>query len=261
MCVNSRKPKLMSNEDPMLSVAELSEMPPGDEQSACWINPGLQGVVTRIETIKKKAGGNFWKVTLRDEVGSATLPVTLFTPPKFNEGDLIEISGQGLRLTEYQGKPQVSTGQKTEIHKLGQSVHHQEQEERRAEGKPAMNGDPFPVAGQTVGMAVKESLTLHTKNMATEEVNEAVCTGEFWAAIHETASDIIRISLLLEKGKLAKPVRERNGEEAPPARQAPPPQRQAAPPSGRRQDPVTDRQAANQENRDGSPIEEEDVPF
>ena len=131
-----------------------------------------------------------------------------------------------------------------------------------------MNGDPFQVAGQTVGMAVKESLALHTKNLATEEVNEAVCTGEFWAAIHETASDIIRISLLLEKGKLAKPVRERNGEEAPepepkapPARQAPPPQRQAAPPSGRRQDPVTDRQAANQENRDGSPIEEEDVPF
>lgn len=93
-------------------------------------------------------------------------------------------------------------------------------------GSPPSNSSPVPgqrmpdgsepnspaVHGATVGMAVKAALDLHTKGLQQDEISQAVCTTEFWASIHETSSDLIRICLHLEKGKLAPSVKARNGD-------------------------------------------------
>lgn len=73
-------------------------------------------------------------------------------------------------------------------------------------GQGAASAPPShaPINGQTVGMAMKEALTLHHPS------GYAVSDPKFWEQVYQTASDIIRLSQLLEKGKLALPVRERS---------------------------------------------------
>ena len=67
--------------------------------------------------------------------------------------------------------------------------------------QPAASGSS--INGQTVGMAMKEALTL--TNMTTLKPDDP----EFWKQVHITASDIIRVSLMLEKGKLAPSAKDR----------------------------------------------------
>lgn len=77
--------------------------------------------------------------------------------------------------------------------------------QRSPQGTPAGG----QVNGQTVGMAMKEALNLLCGNLAHDEVVAIIIEPSFWASVHEVASDIIRVSALLEKGKLARPVRDR----------------------------------------------------
>lgn len=202
----------MSEQSKMLSVAEVFEMTPGDDVNATWINPGFTAVVRDIKRTKTKKGGAMNICTLADTVGSATISMSVFAAIKFNEGDVIEVSGQGLRRTEYNGLQQVSLSQKTEIHILGKSVHHEEQKERVANSEPAINGQLNPVPGQTVGMAMKEAIALCRSNR-----QEWPLDAQFWSEVHTAASDIIRVSRLLESGKLAPSPKERaTGKQAPP---------------------------------------------
>ncbi len=195
----------MSSEKEMLSVEEVLELQPGDAENATWINPGFIAVVRKITTKQTKAGKEFFPCVLGSQTGSAELEVSYFTRPKFSEGDLIEISGQGLRRTEYQGKPQAACGQKTETHILGKSAHAPEHEQRRAAGQPPVSGQgSFPVAGQTVGMAMKESIAL--AGMAADGITRAKLADPlFWADVKIYASNIIRLSRSLEAGKLSPP--------------------------------------------------------
>lgn len=239
----------MNSKEQMLSVAEVCELQAGDADNATWINPGFQGVVRKIDQRNTKAGKKMWPCVIADTTGSATLEVTFFTAPKFGEGDLLEFSGQGLRRTEYNGKPQAAIGQKTEVHVLGKSVHHEEQVERAATGQPAINGTAQPVIGPTVGMAINNAMeTLrHTYGV---EFKAALKTPAFWAEVHELSSDIIRVSRLLEHGKLAEPIRERVQGKTEPAAKAP-----AAKATGPRAKPTHD-QLANVSEGEG-----EDVAF
>lgn len=191
----------------MLSVAEAVELQPGDAQNATWINPGMQGVVRKIERKMTKAGKPFFPCVIADTTGSATIEVSFFTAPKFGEGDLIELSGQGLRRTEYNGKPQAAIGQKTEVHVIGKHVHAEEQTQRAAAGAPAIDGTLQPVQGQTVGMAMKEALAIVVFERTGGERGSPI----FWEDVYTVASDIIRVSRLLESGKLAPSVKERAG--------------------------------------------------
>lgn len=109
----------------MLSVAEVCEMQPGDDQNATWINPGFIAVVAKINhTTAKKTGKPMHICTLQDTTGNATISMTVFRPTiGFDEGDTIEVSGQGLRLTEYNGLLQATLGLKSEVHTLTAAAH------------------------------------------------------------------------------------------------------------------------------------------
>ncbi len=205
----------------MLSVAEVCELQPGDEQNATWINPGFTGVVRKITTRKAKSGKDFFPCTIGDTTGSAAVEVSFFTRPNFQEGDQIELSGSGLRRTEYNGKPQAAIGKSTAVHVIGKSVHAAEQAERAEKMEPAINGAKQPVHGQTVGMAMKEALIL-VRASHPERVAD-VDNPDFWKSVHKTASTIIRMSNALEHGNLtpalgaapAKPAAPANGQAFP----------------------------------------------
>lgn len=223
--------KMPNAKDVMLSVAQVCQLEPGDENNATWINPGFTGVIREITQKKTKTGKAFFPCTIADVTGPETIEVSFFTAPKFSEGDVVDIFGQGLRRTEYNGKAQAALGKATEVRVVGQSAHEPEQRQLAAAGQPAVNGQPQHVNGQTVGMALKEALAALKPTVA------ELATTDFWAKLHAVASDIIRVSQLLEKGKLADPVRERAnpghsaGSAAPKATQTPPA------PSGGRQEP------------------------
>ncbi len=211
----------MPTDPKLLSVAEVCELVPGGENNPCWINGGFTGVVREIKrTTVKKTGRPMNICTIADSVGSAVISMTVFNAVNFNEGDVIEIVGQGLRRTEYNGLAQVSLSQKSEIHILGRSVHHEEQKERVAESQPSVNGQLQPVAGQSVGMAIKEALTALVPGNGAR-----MNTTAFWFEVHQFASDVIRVSRQLEAGKLAPSVKERTALPAKnPERPAPTPQ-------------------------------------
>lgn len=110
----------MPTKDTMLSVSQVCDLQPGDEQNASWINPGFSGVVQAITSKKTKAGKNFWPCVIADvNEDRCTIEMSLFTAPKFREGDLIEVFGKGLRRTEYNGNAQATLGRETQIEVTG----------------------------------------------------------------------------------------------------------------------------------------------
>jgi hypothetical protein len=101
--------------DRMLSVGQVIDLPPGDDQNASWISPGFVGVVRRISERSSKNGRKFWPCIIADETGNGTIEVSVFAVPSFREGDTLEFSGKGLRRTEYQGKAQATIGRETAV--------------------------------------------------------------------------------------------------------------------------------------------------
>lgn len=109
--------------NPPLSVAQLLEIVPSEDS---WVNDGFTAVVRAIKPPPANDAKKFWKCTLADTTGSATISMTVFFAPKFSEGDQIDVVGQGIKRKEYNGTAEVSVGQKSEIHIVGRAVRNQE---------------------------------------------------------------------------------------------------------------------------------------
>jgi hypothetical protein len=122
----------------MLSVAQVLEMVPGDEQNATWINPGFRAVVADIKSTESRNGKPMHICTLRDTTGSAEISLTVWQPRVgFDKGDTIEVEGQGLRRTQYNGMAQATMGKATKIHVIGRAVtHNGSPQVKRALGEP-----------------------------------------------------------------------------------------------------------------------------
>ena len=190
----------MSRQDTQpASVAELVELPHDS-----WVNAGFTAVARSIERkISKKTNKPFWVCSMADTTGSAIVELAMFTAPKFGEGDQVDFLGQGIKFKNGQYGPKVSVGDKTEIHVVGKSAHHAEQKGRADAGAPAVNGQPQMVLGQTVGMALKESLALVTMAHGGIQDGKPLKDPLFWQDVKQCASNIIRLSRSLEKGHLS----------------------------------------------------------
>lgn len=218
----------------MLSVAEVFELVPGDEQNATWINPGFIAEVLAIETRKSKAGKSFWTIGLGDTTGDAQIGMSVFAAPKFRQGDTIEVSGQGLRRTEYNGNAQVTMGKNTEVHvvnttsaeptaQLAPASDRQtrgtvDTEKFKRDARAAVqshqeqapdNYQPptrTPVYGATVGMAVNQAMETIRYAYTPNEMRAMLTPmgrPDFMAIVWEFASDLIRCANSLEKGNIA----------------------------------------------------------
>ena len=195
----------MTTDTDLLTVEAVSQMP--DES---WVNTGVTAHVCRIETIAKKAPktGNFWKASLSDGGSQPLASLSLFTAPKFSEGDRLRITGSGIKKTSWQGNAQLSIGKDTKVEvaaggpRIQQAVQHAKDAHAQQQNEGLINGP-------TAGMGIKTALDLLTKHLTTGELTSALKSPAFWGTAHEVASDIIRLQQLLEKGKLAPPIRER----------------------------------------------------
>lgn len=91
---------------PPLSINQAYELSPGTKDTPVWVN-GLVGVVTNIQETRAGAA-DIWKVTLQNEGGGRSITAIFWDPPRFDTGDVIEISGNGARRAEFKGEQQVS---------------------------------------------------------------------------------------------------------------------------------------------------------
>lgn len=191
----------------LLTVSQVIQIPPGDDEHAAWINPGVIGICRRVERKTTKAGKPYWPCVIGDEHSDASVEVSFWSAPKFQEGDRVEMSGKGLRRTEYNGKAQVAVGKETVINVAAGAPRVM----AAAAGAVAEKANNALISGQTVGMAVKEALAIVAPLFA-GKLNDAA----MWAQVHRTASDIIRVAQVLERGTLALSVRERSGQRGEP---------------------------------------------
>lgn len=193
----------------MLTLSQVCALP-----NDSWIEDGFFAVVREIKSKQagpkaKNPGKTFWVVTLADQVGPETAELAMFFAPKFREGDVVEFTGLGIKHTVNNYGSKVSIGQETVITAVGQSAHAPEQVARAAVGAPAVDGRPQLVPGPTVGMAINNALNLLSRDMSHDDLVSRLISPPFWASVHEVASDIIRVSRLLEHGKLAEPIKVR----------------------------------------------------
>ena len=195
----------MSNNQTTLTVADVAAMP--DDS---WINSAVEAHVVKIDAkaYKPPKTGTWYSAHLSDGGGDTIATLSYFNGvPKFQAGDSIRLGGKGLKKSSYNGKAQIGLGKESTV-EVRPGVQRVQNAMHESKAEHA-NGEMVP--GPTVGMAINNALTLLTLGGA-QDVN----TPGFWQAVHETASDIIRVARLLEHGKLADPVRVRATQ--PPAR-------------------------------------------
>lgn len=222
--------------NPPLSVAELCELP-----NDSWVNDGFTAIVRAIEKKSKKAGGFFWKLKLGDTTGSAIVGCAMFTAPKFDEGQQVDFLGSGIKFKNGQYGPEVTVGDKTEIHVVGTAVRHDGQ--APTTDKQAISEGSM-VPGQLVGNAMSNGHEVMRYAYSKEAIVAMLQDGSYWKRLWKIASAHIVTSQKLESGNLAM-------EGAATARAASP----APAPAARTTQP-TAAQMANQ--TDGV---DEDVPF
>jgi hypothetical protein len=189
------------NDNKTYTVAEAAALP--DES---WVNGTLEAHCIKIETIAKKAPktGNFYKAHLSDGGSEALASMSLFMAPKFQAGDIIRLSGSGVKKGSYNGKAQFSTGKDTNI----DVSPGQQKVMAAAHGAHAEQANGELISGQQVGLAMKEALALRSIGHTTT-IDQLLTSPGFWYGVYETASDIIRVARMLEKGSLADPVKTR----------------------------------------------------
>lgn len=210
-----------------MSLSEVIRLP---DQS--WVNDGLTASVVSIERkTSNKTKRDFWVCQLACLLDPATtVELAIFTAPKFREGDTIELSGKGIKFEDGQYGAKVSMSKTTEVRVVNLSPASRAPTATRpaapAGGRDDSRGGNAPqeptndtgpcgrIQGQTVGMALKEALVLLSKDQPNAALKAQLTSPTFWSAVHEVASDIIRVSRVLEAGHLAKPVKERADQES-----------------------------------------------
>lgn len=183
-----------------ITVAELLEMKAGTKEKATWINDDFEAVVSDV-----KDGDKMSKATLSDPHNPrVTIAATFFGRDcaRF-EGKLCHFSGKGMTRTEYKGDQQVTIGEKATVQVLGAAPAGSGGGGGAGDGKPpaARTGS---LNGATVGMAINQACAMIRE---TEEFAQGgmdyLKSPQFSQDLYINASDILRISRVLESGKLA----------------------------------------------------------
>ena len=186
-----------------MSVAEAVELPAGDAENPSWVE-GCKGLAGPIVQKQSKQGKSFWALSILDAVNPGiTIALTMFTAPKFAPGDLIEITGSGLRRTDYNGKAQLALSQSNVISLLQKGAVTAANLPQPVVGSlpppkwPATPSETRQIFGATVGSAVKLAVEMASASGLDHK------SPEFWKEVHGHASQIIRVQLFLEAGNLA----------------------------------------------------------
>jgi hypothetical protein len=158
-----------------------------------FISGGFQANVQNAKARQSKAGKSFWTCTLTE--GSLEVSATSFSKDLTSlDGHLVKFTGMGLkRGDDYNGKPQISLGDKAIISPIGGTI---------SIPLPAVVNLPHVISpattstsrieGVTVGMAINKAVDICLK---TGDTNE----DTLW----HWSSTLIRLSQKLQAGNLA----------------------------------------------------------
>ena len=153
-----------------------------------FFSGSFQANVSNCKSIATKTGKTFYKCTLTE--GGVEASATSFSRDLSPlDGKLVKFGGMGIkRGDDYQGKAQISLGDKSIISPVGEAT----------QSAPATTPNPTPLAastrieGITVGMAINKAVDIA---IAQGTMNE-MC-------IYHQASMLIRLAQKLQSGNLA----------------------------------------------------------
>ena len=221
---------------PPATVYDILQIPPGDKDNPAWVNEEFEAVVSGV---RPGQGRKPTKAKLSDPHNPGVSIEACFfggrNVASYN-GKVCLFSGQGMKMGEYNGTPELTIGDKVTIQVLG--GHAASTTTAPAGRAPAARGTvddtrggshpdeppppaapaPRAIEGQTVGMALKEA------NLAVLSAHEAEAAGPDYVPgsflaylkspayskdIYHLASDIIRVSHLIQAGKLAPSAKDR----------------------------------------------------
>lgn len=260
----------------ILSVEQVLEMQPGDES---WVNGDIRARVIAIENKTGKPPGNkkFWKIELGSDTSGARIFMTVFMAPRFGPGSLIDITGKGIKRSQFNGDDEIKIGNKVEIHLVEAAGNRPPppqqtpppartaQDDQRGGAPPPREhqetlpgtetaANTFPMEGQTVGMVMKEARELVQYTLGENLTEESLDQPEIYALIWRVASALAKISNKLKKGNLA-PFPGSASRPAPASAPAPAPTPPPAPP------PAAPPPRSNPPPPPRRPVDDEDVPF
>jgi len=177
-------------------------------QPGSYFSGSFQASVSECKSINTKTGKTFYKATLTE--GGVEVSATSFSRDLSPfEGKVMKFTGMGIkRGDDFQGKPQVTVGDKSIISQVG--VVTQWTAPVPTQPAPSVTGMPTPytqssrIEGVTVGMAINKAVDICTK---TGDVSED--------SIWQRASMLIRIAQKLQAGNLAPEPNNEPSEEEP----------------------------------------------
>lgn len=155
-----------------------------------FFSGSFQANVSNCKAISTKTGKTFYKATLTE--GGVEASATSFSRDLSPlDGKLVKFGGMGIkRGDDYQGKAQISLGDKSIISPVGEAT--------QSAPVPSVVGIPTPytqsprIEGITVGMAINKAVDIA---IAQGTMNE-MC-------IYHQASMLIRLAQKLQSGNLA----------------------------------------------------------
>ncbi len=164
-------------------------------QPGSYFSGSFQASVSECKSINTKTGKTFYKATLTE--GGVEVSATSFSRDLAPfEGKVVKFTGMGIkRGDDFQGKPQVTVGDKSIISQVGVVTQWAApvptQPAPSATGMPSYTQSPR-IEGVTVGMALNKAVEIAIANGT---INEA--------CIYYQASMLIRLAQKLQSGNLA----------------------------------------------------------
>jgi hypothetical protein len=219
------------NQNQTTTIGAILEMQPGDQQNKVWLNEGFDALVSNVTSRPTAKGAPMITCWLsdpdNDQIG---IGAKLFGRRAFNfDGQVCAFSGQGMSLGEYNGRSELTIGEKTLVQAIGQQGPPQRQagpparqnppprtnpptpQNRAPAGNgaaPARNGNDYAEGqrlsreGQRIGMAMGKAIDI-VESWTGESIVEPG-TPEWSTAVWKIASDIMRVAQFMEAGNLAK---------------------------------------------------------
>jgi len=168
-------------------------------QPGSYFSGSFQASVSECKSINTKTGKTFYKATLTE--GGVEVSATSFSRDLAPfEGKVMKFTGMGIkRGDDFQGKPQVTVGDKSIISQVG--VVTQWTAPVPTQPAPSVTGMPTPytqssrIEGVTVGMAINKAVDILIPSGVHIDEN----------SVWQTASMLIRVAQKLQSGSLATP--------------------------------------------------------
>jgi hypothetical protein len=170
------------------TLQELANTAPGT-----FFSGTFQANVSGCKAVSTKTGKTFYKANLSgDGVEVSATSFSRDLSPL--EGKLVKFGGMGIkRGDDFQGKPQVSLGDKSIISPVGEAT--QSDSATTVTGTPTLYTQSPRIEGVTVGMAINKGVDILIPSGVHIDEN----------SVWQTASMLIRVAQKLQSGNLATP--------------------------------------------------------